>query len=302
MRRDGDTLLSHVAGASDQLVLCAPFIKAAVLRRLLAATPTKVSVTVVTRWRPEEVAAGVSDLEVYDLVRDRSGAELKLIDRLHAKLYLADALALAGSANLTATALGWCDAPNLEILIPVARDDPSLKDCLLEIEGARVATEAERERIAAAAAAMKLPRTCEGAEVDEDRAGMWLPRLAAPARLYQAYAGPGADRLTAASRDAAAQDLDALSIPAGLSELEFRTAVATAFAAMPVVVRILDAVDGDLGDDEAVEMIAALPGPPAMPAEAQWVVLREWMTHFLADTLEIAPKTYVTRRKPRPMR
>jgi hypothetical protein len=283
-------------------VLCAPFVKAAVLRRLLAATPDKVSVTVVTRWRPEEVAAGVSDLEVYDVVRDRLGAELKLIDRLHAKLYLADALGLVGSANLTATALGWCDAPNLEILMPVAWDEPSLKDCMLEIEGARVATEAERERIAAAAAAMKVPRTREGAEVDEDRAGMWLPRLAAPARLYQAYAGLGADRLTAASRDSAAKDLEALSVPAGLSEPEFRKAVATAFAAMPVVARVLDAVDGDLGDDEAVEMIAALPGPPAMPAEAQWVVLREWMTDFLADTLEIAPKTYVTRRKPRPMR
>ena len=302
MRRDGDRLLDHVAGAGERLVLCAPFIKTAVLCRLLDATPARAAVTVVTRWRAEEVAAGVSDLEVLDLMAARVGAKLRLIDRLHAKLYVADDRALAGSANLTATALGWCDAPNLEILLPVAIDEQSVRDCLLEIDGARTATQAERDRSAAAAAAMKIPRTREGADVDEDRAGVWLPRLAAPARLHQAYAGIGADRLTSAARDAAAQDLEALSIPPGMKEPEFWAAVAASFAAMPAVAGILDAVEGDLGDEEAMEMIAAMPGPRAMPANAQWVVVRDWMTHFLADTLEIAPKTYVTRRKPRTMR
>lgn len=302
MRRDGDTLLAHVAGARARLVLCAPFIKAAVLRRLLDATPPGVKVTVVTRWRPEEVAARVSDLEVYDVVEERPGAALKLIDRLHAKLYLADDRVLVGSANLTATALGWCDAPNLEVLLPAAPDEPSVRNCLLEIDQARMATTAERDRVAAASAAVVAPRMREGADLDEERAMTWLPRLAAPARLYQAYTGVGVDRLTAASRDAAAQDLEALSLPPALPEPEFRAAVAASFAAMPVVATILNAVDGDLGDDEAIAMIAVLPGPTAMPAEAQWVVVRDWMTHFLADTLEIAPKTYVTRRKPRTMR
>ncbi|MCP3733834.1 phospholipase D family protein [Sphingomonas sp. RP10(2022)] len=302
MRRDGDILLAHVAAATRQLILCAPFIKAAVLRRLLAAMNPDVGVCVVTRWHADEVAAGVSDLETFDIVAARPGSELRLIDRLHAKLYLADDRALVGSANLTATALGWCDRSNLEILLEAGTGDPSIARCVEEAAAARLATAEERDRIASEAASLKVPRSVEATEVDEARATNWMPRLAAPARLYQVYNGLGADRLTAASLEAARHDLEALAILPGLSEPAFRAAVSTSLTTMPVLAAILAAVDGDLGDEDAVAMIAALPGESTMEPELQWVVVRDWMTHFLGDTLEIAPRSYVTRRKPRPMR
>ena len=63
MRRDGDMLVEHLSGARTRVLLCAPFIKAGVLKRLLTVIPASVTLDIVTRWRPEEIAAGVSDLE-----------------------------------------------------------------------------------------------------------------------------------------------------------------------------------------------------------------------------------------------
>ena len=151
MRRDGDVLVGHLSGARTRVLLCAPFIKAGVLKRLLTVIPTSVTLDVVTRWRPEEIAAGVSDLEIYDLVFDRSGGSLRLLDNLHAKIYVADEAVLAGSANLTATALGWCDDPNIELLTLIPITDPAIANCLGVLATARNASQEERDRIRAVA-------------------------------------------------------------------------------------------------------------------------------------------------------
>jgi len=50
---------------------------------------------------PEEIAAGVSDLDVWRVVCKRPHARLLLCPAIHAKYYRIDGLALVGSANLT---------------------------------------------------------------------------------------------------------------------------------------------------------------------------------------------------------
>src|SRR4051812_46006665 len=111
LARELDALCSN---ARDELVLVAPFIKQAVLMRLLDATASSVAVRVVTRWSPQEIKSGVSDLEVWDVINARSGAVLLLRADLHAKYYRADMSCLVGSANLTHAALGLATVPNLE--------------------------------------------------------------------------------------------------------------------------------------------------------------------------------------------
>lgn len=59
----GDRLLEAMALATTDIVLIAPYMKVSVLRRMLGSTKETVRGLVLTRWRPEEVAAGVSDLE-----------------------------------------------------------------------------------------------------------------------------------------------------------------------------------------------------------------------------------------------
>src|SRR3546814_20286660 len=84
--RLGDALLALLSSATEPVFLIAPFIKQDAMARLLGAIPDDIAVTCVTRWRPDEIAAGVSDLEVFDLIRARASGTLLLQPHLHAKL------------------------------------------------------------------------------------------------------------------------------------------------------------------------------------------------------------------------
>lgn len=299
MRRDGDRLLAHVAGAGRRVLLCAPFVKVGVLGSLLRAIPEHVTVEVATRWLPAEVAVGVSDLEVFDCLAARPGATLTLLDRLHAKLYLADDRVLAGSANLTAPALGWSSAPNLELLTELARTDPAVEGCLAQLAEARVATAEERDRVRGLAAAIAAPRLDFAADVEfPGPPVLWLPRTAAPARLFQAYVERTRERVASSVLEAALDDLAALAIPGGLTEPAFRAAVAEAFRAMPAVERILRAAADDLRDAEGVEIIRGLSADGGIPPEARWRIVQDWLTYFMGDRYEIAPQSFVVRLRP----
>lgn len=298
MRRDGDLLVAHVARAKKTVLLCAPFIKLGVAKRLLAAVGHDVVVEIVTRWHAEEVAAGVSDLAVFDLVGSRPGVTMRLLDNLHAKLYAADDEILAGSANLTATALGWCDEPNLEILIAVPADAEAVLQCRTALAAARLATAEERAGIQAVVDGLQRPPLRDSKPVDGAMAGLWLPKLAAPERLYAAYLPSARDRLTRSAIEAADHDLLALAIAPGLSELVFRDQVAERFSTMPAVATILTAARSDLSDAVAVDLIETLVGTSEMSATARWQIVRDWLTYFLRDKYEIAPQSYVTRLRP----
>ena len=127
---EGERIRDLVAAAEREVILCAPFVKAKVLRIILEAVPPAVPVRIVTRWRPAEIASGLSDLEVYDIAKERLHTELRLLDSLHAKLYVADNDCLVGSANLTAAALGWRPDPNVEILLHVSRSNSDVAHLL----------------------------------------------------------------------------------------------------------------------------------------------------------------------------
>lgn len=299
MRRDGDRLVAHLASAVKEVVICAPFIKAGVLSSLLQSVPSHVGVRIVTRWLPAEIAVGVSDLEVFDIVGARSGARLELLDRLHAKIYIADSVALVGSANLTGPALGWSTRPNLELLVKLDVEDGAVRECIEQLGEARIATAEERDRIRDLASKLGLPKLDLVSDAASSTpATLWLPRLAAPQRLYRAYVPQTRDRLTPSVLEAALADLDALALPAGLAEPAFNKAVADAFQAMPAVRRLLIAASDDLGDADGAEIIQQMPVGKQLPPEQQWLVVREWMTTFLGDRYEIAPASFVIRLKP----
>lgn len=298
MRRDGDLLVAHVANAKSNVLLCAPFIKLGVAKRLLAAVDPDVTVEIVTRWHAEEIAAGVSDLAVFDLVASRPGATLRLLDNLHAKLYAADDQLLAGSANLTATALGWCDDPNLELLMSVPADAEAVLRCRTALTAARLATAEERAVIQAVVDGLQRSPLPVSKTVDDAMAGPWLPKLAAPERLYAAYVPSARERLTTSAIEAADHDLQALAIAPGLSEAAFRNQVAERFSTMPAVATILTAAQSDLSDAAAVDLIETLVGSSDMNTAARWQIVRDWLTYFLRDKYEIAPQSYVTRLRP----
>ena len=120
---------------------------------------------VVTRWRPAEIAAGLSDLEVFDIANERPRTEVRLSHSLHAKLYVADDRCLVGSANLTAAALGWRQDSNLEILIPAERNHPDIGFLLARLKAATLATFQIRTEVERLAAALESPALDEAKDM-----------------------------------------------------------------------------------------------------------------------------------------
>ena len=65
----GDTVLELVGNATSRVVIAAPYIKSATIRRLLKIMPDTVSeLACITRWLPEDIVSGVCDLEIFDAV------------------------------------------------------------------------------------------------------------------------------------------------------------------------------------------------------------------------------------------
>ena len=89
-----------LARGATEAVIVAPYIKEHSLLRLLEQLPHLERLTCVTRWLAGDIAVGVSDTAVRDLVRSFGGA-FRLHPGLHAKYYRFDDAVLVGSANLT---------------------------------------------------------------------------------------------------------------------------------------------------------------------------------------------------------
>lgn len=284
--RLGESLLEACEAAQERLVLCAPFIKRHVLQRLVDATAEQVTIDVFTRWRPEEVAAGVSDTSILSVMEARGGRVL-LCDRLHAKYLRFDQRALIGSANLTGAALGWSSAPNLELLaeVPVAIPEIVELEATLRDESI-AATQAladEIERIAALMPQVGTP--ADEAAFDEVVAVAWYPRLREPRDLFTAYSA-GLERLSRGSQAAAVVDLAALQLPPALHEEQFEALVASRLLQSPAV----QAVDRALADPQRFgavrDLLADRLALSREDASFAWQTLMRWLLEFTPERYE----------------
>ena len=299
MIADGERLKTFLKEAKQRVVLCAPFIKAKVLRTILSVVPAVVPVRIITRWRATEVAAGISDLEVMQIANERPNTELRLLDDLHAKLYVADDLCLVGSANLTATALGWSKRSNIELLISAKPTDSDIALLLERLEESEPATEEVRSEVQKRAATLNVTLFDEGLEVTGDAAARrlaWLPRCAAPDKLYEIYQNSATTVVVEGTRDDGLADLRDLQVRNGLELREFNNAVRKTLLLMPAFVRIIDEVPQGITDASGIGLVEnARPDLAGQDAQVQWRFIRDWIQTFFGDEFEVAPESFVIR-------
>ncbi len=303
MIADGERLKTLLKKAHVRVILCAPFIKADVLKTILPIIPTNIPVQIFTRWRATEVAAGVSDLEVLQIVNERPHTELRLLNDLHAKLYLADDLCLVGSANLTASALGWAKNSNVELLVPAKSIDPDIVNLLQRLDTAEIATIEIHSKIEELANALKMTKHEEGEKMAGDSSVhqvTWLPRCAAPDKLYEIYSNPETTVVVSGTKEDGLADLKDLHIQPGLSEKVFKTRVRDTLLQIPAFAGIIDIVPQGLSDTDGIERIKeARPDLIEQDVRAQWRIVREWIGIFFEDQFEVAPESFVLRLKSR---
>jgi len=293
--RTGDQLLELLRAAPEAAVLISPFVKVDALRQATAVLSPSCYLTVVTRWRPEEIRAGVSDLEVWDELSPRPLTEMRLCDRLHAQYYRADKEVLIGSANLTGLGMGWRTGANIELLMS-ARFDAGLASFERMVRANSVpATADAREAMAAAVAELPPPASApaRAGDVGSGSETPWLPRSRYPASLWLLYSGQQ-DRLTSAAAEDAAADQQGLSIPPALTERAFDRYVAALLTQLPLVQRLDIGARAGRRFGEMRRMLSADPEVVAAgrsPEELLQTLMR-WLVHFSPNKYELRVATF----------
>ncbi|GEM_PF-2910276 len=283
---------------TDKYLICAPFIKKQALKAILKNIPDRqeIRVDIYTRWNAHEVAAGVSDLEVFDICAERQNTGLSLVEGLHAKLFLAGDECLVGSANVTDTAFGWIYPSNIELLVRVPTSDPSVAQLLRRLQQfSEEATSSIRIQVANEAAAIQAISLPDARESDTESRDItrWLPNCIKPELVYRAYRSKQLTGEIEATRQAAYDDLRFLNPPIGLNREQFSVFIQHALRSMPLFEELLRLVERDeLVNGIGRDLINQMYGDErtTRPGEAFWPNVREWLMHFFG--LRAEPHDY----------
>ena len=276
----GGRIRALFESAVGEVSVVAPFIKVDALRSLLNVIPADTHMHCVTRWLPREVAAGVSDPEILDMLEERGNFILSLVDRLHAKLYISGERCLAGSANVTLAGLGEGVGRNIEVLVETTIDDPGIAATLEEIS--------QEERPATRLMAQTARRLADSLSASMastvDLEAPWFPISRRPEYAYQFYKQPPSEYVKAADR-ILVTDLASSNLQPGLDEAEFRTAVRSLLATIPIAEALLDATeDTTLTRAEAHTYLETISGDDFSTNDL-WLAFVNWMAYFFSDRL-----------------
>ncbi|MXW92239.1 MAG: hypothetical protein F4114_12565 [Rhodospirillaceae bacterium] len=265
--------------ADDDVAVIAPFIKVDALRSLLEIIPDALHLRCVSRWLPREIAAGVSDPEVLDLLEVRGNFSLSLVDRLHAKLYIAGDRCLVGSANVTGAGFGEGGAgSNIEVLVESSIDDPGIAATLEAI--------AQAERAATRSMARTARRLADSLSISMKLADAsdvrWFPRSRRPEQVYRFYIDLPTGFVGAADR-IVLTDLASSNLPPGLEEHKFKDAIRSLLAAIPPAETLLESSDDTtLTRADASSWLETISGDE-FSANDLWIAFVNWMAYFFPD-------------------
>ncbi len=302
----GNQLLKLVSSAEENVVLVAPFIKAETLSRVLDAIPNPgPQIDCVTRWQPEDIVDGVCDLEIFELIADRTNAHLWKHPNLHAKFFRGDQSCLVGSANLTGRALGWRLPTNLELLVDLdvsslglqAWEASVMSNCILVTAELRDQVAKEAEKLAAQRP--KLPSM--DVEHDDDPSFRWIPLCPSPERLFKVYTGELDEaKMVRSAFEFAQHDLRTLGPPKGYSDEDFLSYIADRLQKLEVIQEVVGASTAGLSDVQAADLIADYIDPLSMiDAGDAWKILKRWMMHFFPEDyrIEVQQEVFVKGRR-----
>jgi hypothetical protein len=293
----GDRLKQSISDSRQAVILMAPFVKVSIIERLLQSLSPSVRMVVITRWHPDEISLGVSDLDVWLVVKQRDHSVLRLSANLHAKYYRCDSTCFVGSANLTASALGWSAQPNLELMVELPSDYHGLSAFEKRLMHESVVVDdqvyEQMKRLV-----LLFKKGISARYLDEERGSgsttvrsdsskrgrLWYPLFRFPGDLYSVYSGNRASFIDS-SVELALEDLEALGVPRGLDEAGFRSYVGALLLHQPII-RVLDeylVVPRRFG--AVRDYLAELLHIQHNKSEAaiRWQTLMRWLLYFLPD-------------------
>ena len=294
MNTVGEELLDLFESARQEALIVAPFIKSAVMARVVDVLDSEVKLTCITRWHPHEIKAGVSDLEVWDALLSHGPVKLLLVPNLHAKYYRADNKLAVGSANLTNAALGWSAVPNIEVMVwreidPVWRQWESNLEAQATTVDDSIVRHFER-LVECLPDTMTLVSDCYSSDEYTADAPLvisgvshhsWLPITRYPELLYKVYSG-GTENISLGAIESATCDLLMLAVPVGLDEATFNASVAANLIQTPLI-REVDRFLTQPRSFGAMRDFLRSRGayPAGRDPSTDWQTLMRWFNFFL---------------------
>ncbi len=287
----GERIRLLFENVDDDVTIIAPFIKVDALHSLLSVIPSSSYLRCVTRWIPREIAAGVSDLQVFEVLLRRGNARVSLVDNLHAKMYIAGSRCLVGSANLTLAGLGERgQQSNIEVLVETNIRNPGIVSTLDEIASVqRIATKeiAESARLLADVIA-------DECDSDGQSNSLWIPKSKIPQHAFRLYSVPPTGFIGKAERTLL---VDLASFQPGLDEGEFRKAVRSALYSIPMAGQFLESPrDSFVSRAEAYSALK-MDVDDQFSVEDRWHSFVQWMAYFFPDRVMIQERTELTLRR-----
>ena len=239
----GDLATALIA-KSDEVVIVSPYIKLAALDRLLGGVRRYLRLSCVTRWTPEDVVGGVSDVECRASVVGRGG-KFSVHPSLHAKYYRFDDRVLVGSANLTMAGFGWAATSNVEILCGPSSDFDAVA---FENNLLNDATEISDEEFQYWASVEQLRGNVDQPQGSTEHLLDWIPITREFTNVNLTYFGSAPQIASSDERVLAERDLASLAVPSGLSYRQFRAWVVTRLLSSDFVRAVLRMRSGSSQD------------------------------------------------------
>jgi len=281
----GDLLLRYTSGTKNTLFLVAPFIKFDVISKICEVLSSEVNFTVITRWIPQEISVGVSDINIWKIVNDRPNSKLALCQNLHAKYYRFDDLCLVGSANLTKQALGWKNLSNLELLLPYSFIDDSLVEFESELISQSFIVN-EEIYLEYNILVEKINQEISPKALYETNlfqpTFLWLPSLRNPEDLYYAYLSQW-DRLTTLGKEISQKELDNFAIPQGLSCETFKMYIGLFIRHTKILKTVDSYLDKPRRFGEMQNLVSNFLSDENLDFDPvyTWQTLMRWLLYFL---------------------
>jgi len=120
-------LVKSLSFSKTSVLLSSAFVKINAIESITGPDFPSVNVSVVARWKKQDLLVGASDIEVYKYCRDK-GWRFGIDQNFHGKLYLIDDTEIyLGSANLTGNGFGFNAVSNFEFGTVFSANEADMK-------------------------------------------------------------------------------------------------------------------------------------------------------------------------------
>lgn len=287
-------LQAHMLTGDRLLLLISPFVSSDALKRFLQCEEAVSNIKVVTRWRPEDLLSGVSDIAIYPYLQERR-IPLYIHNDIHLKLYVfASNNAFNTSSNLTLRGLGYSERSNIEVggFVQLTQED-WLRIYTL-IEGSKQVDEDIYERCKRYIESY--PKVDKPPPPPLDLFGTpkeytlsTLPAMETPVKLVEFYLDPYRPGYSAEEMRRATHDILTFAIPSGLSKTELDQRLSDSFRRTPFVVEFIALLKAEKSlrfgavNDWIYRKCEDVPLPYRWEIKENTRIFYNWLAHYFPE-------------------